>query len=225
MPLLQLWDRTHHAENVKLVVLGQEVQEVVSALAIHNGFAPAELLADVEISAKKRLPCCILSKLPPNYSFIPDDSGYLVPKFRKVRSVVGHSFVSDGSSSYADPDFQPINSKAHHFATTSRGPASDRGSKKRKCAPLSLKEDPITGGSSVGKSQAVPFRLHRAAALAASLTPDEDAKCWGILHICGRKNCGVVAHYRPGSRHDNEEDEKYHRRARGCSRKRYPPLQ
>ena len=223
-PSLQLFDCTHYAENTELRVLGQEVQDLISALALSNGFAPADLLSNVAIPAHKPLPCRILSRFPANTSFIPDDSGYLVPKFKRVCSIVGHSFISGGASLSDDPDYEPPNSRVPQTGAP-RVPGLGRGSHKRKCAPLSLKEEPTPRGPAIGMSQAVPFRLHRAAALAASLSPEEDAKCWGILHICGRKNCGVVAHYRPGSNFDNEEDEKYHVRARGRSRKAYPPLQ
>lgn len=224
-PLLTFWDCVHAADNVKLTVLAQEVREVINALAIHNGFEPAELLANVEILPNKPLPCRIISQFPPEYSFMPDNSGYVVPKFRMCRSVIGHSFISDGSCTNDDPDFQP-NSKSKRLKIGS--PRDDcllRRNRARACAPTSLKDAADAHGSAVGKRQSVPFRLHRAAALAASLTPDKDSRCWGILHICGRKNCGVAAHYRPGSRKDNEDDETYHIHSMGQSRKYYPPLQ
>ena len=139
--------------------------------------------------------------------------------------MVGHSFISDGSSGIDDPDFQPNSKSKRLKVEDSRGDGSLRRNRARACAPTMLRDAPDTNGSAVGKRQCVPFRLHRAAALAASLSPDKDSNCWGILHVCGRKNCGVVAHYRPGSREDNEADEDYHLQWMGRSRKYHPPLQ
>ena len=67
-------------------------------------------------------------------------------------------------------------------------------------------------------------RLHRAAGLAASRSPESHSQRW-MLHICGRKDCMVVAHYRPGDQSANEADKEHHKARPGTSREQHQPWQ
>ena len=216
-PLISFENVTYSDENAVVHVRGKELQELFAAIASGNGWPISDLLGNVEIAAGERLPCRIINALPAGYSFLSDDSGYIVPKIKGSKTAVGHSYFGDGDQSC---DWKPLPSKKR----VSRDHAVPRRTIQRECAPKSILDPPFSLGSAVGKTQAMPIRLHRAAALAASKDPDIHSKNW-ILHVCGNKKCGVVAHYRPGTESDNELDEEYHTHHRGRSIRQHAPWQ
>ena len=209
---------------VAVTVSGDEVRDLFARLAHANGFEEGELLGNESIPAGKPLPCRIVERLPEGCSWISDGSGYVLAKLGRGKTVVGHSFLGDGSSASTDPDYHSVaNSTLSHdisspprkSARSTRAPGWLRGHSTSPETPGSRHE---------GRTQAVPIRLHRAGALAASATPETDSRLW-VRHVCGHKRRGVVGHFRFGTRKQNEDDESYHKTHMGCSREPFPPMQ
>lgn len=208
-------------------VFGEELRDLIGRLARANGFEESELLANVSIPAGEPLPCRIIEHLPAGCSSIADGSGYILAKLGRGRTVRGHSFLGDGSSESADQSYRGVASVA--TTVLNEGVSSPpRRSIRRPRAPGWLaghSTSPGTPGSEgEGRSQPVPIRLHRAAALAASATPEAHSSRL-VRHVCGHKRCGVVAHFRFGTQDDNERDEEFHRTQPGCSREPFPHVQ
>ena len=75
-----------------------------------------------------------------------------------------------------------------------------------------------------GSTQPVPIRLHKAAYLASCRDPAA-TKGLEIRHICGNPRCGVVSHFRAGTKAENDHDKDYHQEQRGRSWQSFPPIQ
>lgn len=208
----------YYDNNVAVQLKSRELTQMFKALASANGHAYSSLMANDKILPNVPLNCCLIKTLPAGFSSM---NGYIVAKIRGSTTAVGHSFWSDGTSEESDLSFVPprVKSSAH------REPGSPRRSPARDSAPKCMAEAPLTPTSMEGSTQPMPILLHRAAALAASGQPDKDSKMYGVLHICGNKNCGVVGHYRPGTRGNNEADEDHHGRHPDTSRRSHPRLQ
>lgn len=212
---------TYHDNNVDISLQDRELTQWYKALAKANGHAYSDLVANDEIFPTVPLECRIIDRFPVGSGFLDRAGGYIVAKIRGSSTAVGHSFWGDGTSEATDPDCPPPRRKTGEIPE----PASPRRAPPRVSRPTSMAEAPLTPNSREGDVSPMLIRLHRAAAMAATATPEMDSKQWGVLHICGNKNCGVVGHFRPGTRMDNEADEKHHLKHPGTSRKRYRPWQ
>ena len=208
-------DFNYSDENVEVPVQATELTKLYKAMATANGHAYSDLMVNDEIQPNIQLECRTIETLPHGFRFLKRRAdGYIQPKIRGSSTADGHSFWSDGTSSESDPSFVQPRARI----STTGSPGSPRRAKSRAAAPSSMTEPPLTPDSLEGCHRVMPILLHRAAALATSDQPERDCKKYGVLHICGRKNCGVVSHFRPGSRRDNELDEEHHRTRPGTSR-------
>ena len=212
---------------VTATVSGAELRDLIGRLARANGFEEGELLGNVSIPAGKPLPCRLIQRLPAGCSWIPDGSGYILAKLARNKTVAGHSFLGDGSSERRDPSYRG-GASAAQLALNDEPSSPPRRPTRRARTPgwmAGHSASPQTPDSGErGRYQPVPVRLHRAAALATSATPEAH---FGhvVRHVCGHKQCGVVAHFRFGTLGDNEDDEEHHRTHPGCSRECLPCLQ
>lgn len=204
------------ASGVNAPVFGEEVFEVAAALAAANSTTAAELLANKAIPAGEPLSCRTAQHMPRGYGFTFDEAGYILVKLKRSSTVVGHTFLGRSSSTADDKDFVPTGRAAQTEAASP--PARKR---RRGGAPVWLQDHSQSPGSpnqeAVGRTQPLPIRWHRAAALAVSADPEADSKRV-VRHVCGRKRCLEVSHFRFGSLAENELDEEYHRMHAGCSR-------
>ena len=205
-------------------VFGAELRELFVRLAHSNGFDVGDLLGNMSIPAGKPLPCCIIQRLPDDCSSIFDGSGYILAKLGRGKTVRGHSFLRDGSSEVADASYCGVAPSACNDDVSS----PPRKLSRRSRMPGWLADHSMSPGTpesgEEGRSQPLLVRLHRAAALAASATPETHSTQL-VRHICGQKRCGVVAHFRFGTQGDNERDEEYHKTHPGCSRQSLPCVQ
>ena len=204
------------SSGVNATVFGEEIFEVATALAAANGTTAAELLANKAVPAGEPLSCCTAQRLPRGHGWKFDEAGYILIKLKRSSTVVGHTFLGRSSSTAADKIFVPASKAAQKEAASP--PA-----RKKRCvgAPGWLQDHSQSPGSpnqeAVGRTQPLPIRWHRAAALAVSADPEADSKR-AVRHICGQKQCLEVSHFRFGSLAENELDEKYHCMHAGCSR-------
>jgi len=213
---------TYHDKNVAVPLQSRELTKLFKGLASANGFAMSDLMANEAILPGVALNCRRIERFPTGYSFMTRDKGYIIANIRGSRTAVGHSFWGgDDACEECDPTCAAPRLKKGETLE----PASPRRNPARLSSPQSMPDPPLTPDSAEGQSHPMLIRLHRAAALAASSHPTQDANKWGVLHICGYKNCGVVGHYRPGTHTDNKADEKHHLKHPGTSRKRYAPWQ
>ena len=215
-------DVTLHDQNVEIPVQARELTQIFKVLASANDYAMSDLMANEHILPGVTLNCCRIETFPAGLSYFQLDGGYIGVNLKESKTALGHTFW--GSSvpcEVSDPTCAPPRFKKGELPE----PASPRRNPARLSSPKSMPDPPLTPNSAEGQSHPLLVRLHRAAALAASSNPTQDANKWGVLHICGYKNCGVVGHYRPGTRKDNEADEKHHLEHPGTSRKRHAPWQ
>ena len=213
---------TLHDENVVVPVQPRELTQIFKGLASANGHAMSALMANEPIQQGETLNCCTIKQFPAGFSFMKLDKGYIGVNIQGSKTALGHSFWGGhGASEESDPTCAPPRLRKGEITE----PASPRRNPARVSSPMSMPDPPLTPDSAEGQSHAMLVRLHRVAALAASPNPTRDAKMWGVLHICGRKNCGVVGHYRPGTRKDNEADEKHHLEHPGTARMPHAPWQ
>ena len=209
---------------VHAVVSGHELRAAFSRLADLNGFILSDLLANNPIPAGKPLPCRIATTLPEKLGWFFEDSGYIMLKMHRAATVVGHSFLGREASASADASYSGAAPSRLEIDATS--PPRTR---KRPAEPPSwLQEHSMSPGTpdlgQEGRTQPLPVRLHRAAALSVSGCPECDGKLI-LRHICGNKRCMVVAHFRPGTQAENSDDRDYHKTMLGCSREKHPCLQ
>ena len=209
---------------VSAPVFGEELHACFDHLAKCNGFSVDKILANQSIPRGMSLPCCVARRIPKGVGSLDDQSGYILVKLRRGRTVVGHSFLGTEASSSADPEYR-ADARISHGSDVSSPPRARR----RHAGPPDWLQDHSTspgtpGSEAEGRTQPVLVRLHRAAALAASARPEADSKRW-VRHICGNKRCLVVSHFRFGTQEQNERDEEYHETHPGCSREQHGSLQ
>ena len=217
-PALTAFQDVHYYdENVNVPVGGRQVQATFEAIASLHDWPISDLLGNVAVPARTPLPCRIITRLPAGCTSMDGHSGYIHVKFKESATVRGHGFTGDIDRS---PDYVPPPTKKRK----EHRPREPISPKRTRMNYHTSDTSPDSPESAVGKTQPTPVRLHRAAALAVSQDPEADSAMW-ILHVCGRKNCAVVAHYRPGTPGENEDDENYHKRRRGSSLRSYTPWQ
>ena len=209
---------TYSEKGSEFTVFGDELKAIYHQLAHHNNCSVDDLLNGDQVAQGEELKCVILNKSPSGQAWSQDRSGYLMLFLRSDPTPRGRSFLaSPVDATYEPPQGlmeEPMGSK-----TPAPYPHSPRPSrtKKRSCMLYDPPDTPNSDGGMEGCSQAVQVRLHRAAAIAASKDPSSVAAL-DILHICGRKHCGVVGHFRPGSGLDNSLDLRHHSKRPGTSR-------
>jgi hypothetical protein len=209
----------------QVVVRGSELSSLFSALADAHECTVDGLLGNVGISAGEELPCRLLTAKPSGWVFTTDSEGYIRVKLRESRIPRGHSFLGDGTGSN-DVEWE---GSANAAQTAGSDPTRSPPSRSRRLrhAPSWLAGHSTSPGSpaidTAGTTE-YAVRLHRAAGLAASPRPERDSQRW-MLHICGRKDCMVVAHYRPGDQSANEADKEHHKARPGTSREQHQPWQ
>ena len=217
---------------VTVTIHARELREHFDELARVNGHTPEQLLANDSIPAGRPLRCCIIRRIPKVCGSLGGE--YINLKMRESRVAVGHSFcgTSAPDSNYSPPARQRGSGQLRSYPQESHSSCDDtstpRIGKRQTRPPKHLDIFSMSpgspGGDDAGHSSWTPGTLHRLSSLAASGDPGAVAKLW-IRHICGEARCGVISHFRPGSRSDNEEDEKYHLAHPGCSREAFAPLQ
>ena len=211
---------------VSVVVHAKELYELYGAMAELNGATVDELLANSAIQAGKQLKCCQITRKPRDWSWLPDSEGYLQPKLKQSCTFVGHSYSGDRM----DGDHRQRKRAVPSASADGPSPSSppQRAKRARKTTEKWQQWQQQSPGSPEGElagcTQPVPIRLHKAAFLACCPSP-EAAQGLEIRHICGNPRCGVVSHFRAGTKLENEQDREYHARHRGCSRQSFPPLQ
>ena len=207
-------------------VQAKEVMQLFTNFADCNGWDVHDLLGNFRVPAGEKLACRVPARFPPGWSF-PDDP-YIAVKLKQGRTISEYSFLGDGSSERADPTYaastKPVLPEldSEHSDGQPSTPRSKRPKNAPTCADFSY--SPGSPAHGEGERACVFVRLHRAAALAASRHPKRDSQL-KVRHICGRKQCLVLSHYRPGTTEENEEDEAYHVSNLGKSKYAYPPLQ
>lgn len=211
---------------VSVVVHGEEVHSIFEGLAECNGVPVSALLQNSNIVAQVPLTCPRISRLPPEWSWQVDSEGYLLLKLRQSSVPRGHGFLGDGDdgSDYELPKShkrQQSASSGEH-STPQRSP---RAKRQRACLAVAPALSPASPeDDSVGCNQPVQIRLHRLAILASS-ADKEAASQLQIRHICGRKRCAVVSHFRLGDHDANQQDKAEHKSRIGCSRESFGPPQ
>ena len=205
-------------------VLGEELQECFTELALANGFAVEELLTNSSIPSHKPLPCRIAENVPRSGRWSHDEMGYLLVKLRKSCTLRGHTFLGDGGTDGAYRNTHSIAKNGVQIKEPSTPVV-----KRRRIGPPGWMADfslspgsPGDGGE--GRTQPLPIRLHRSAAISISANPSAKA-AQIIRHICGRKRCAVVSHFRGGTQAENSADEMFHLKHLGCSAETWSPLQ
>ena len=204
---------TNGADSDAVLVHGDELHGLFQELASVHHVDTADLLGNVSIGENEPLSCILKVQQPSGWSFRKDSEGYICLKLRKSRIPVGHSlqgYACDGGEWTEDnsPAAQVISQGAEMGDQTST-PLRD---KRQRRAPNPYGEwstSPGSPGDDHAGTQEYTVRLHRAAGLAASKDPESDSKR-PMLHICGNKDCMVVAHYRSGTESDNEADKVHH---------------
>ena len=193
-----------------VLVHGKELHELFKKLADVHHIDVADLLGNVPIGKNEPLSCKLMTQQPSGWSFPPDSKGYISVKLRQSRIPIGHSKQGHESDDEWTKDVQAaqVNEGAE---LGEQGSTPLRGTRKRRAPDLlgQWSMSPGSPGDDSAGTQEYMVRLHRAAGLAASTDPKSDSDL-PMLHICGNKNCMVVAHYRPGTKSDNEEDKKHH---------------
>ena len=215
-------DGTH---DDRVVVHGNELTSLFSALADAHECTVDDLCGNVGIPAGEELPCWLLTAKPPGWVFTTDSEGYICVKLRESRIPRGHSFLGDGTGSNSVEWEGSANAAQTARCDPTRSPPSRP--RRLRQAPSWLAGHSTSPGSpaiDAAGTQEYTVRLHRAAGLAASLSPESHSQRW-MLHICGRKDCTVVAHYRPGDQSANEADKEHHKARPGTSRERHQPWQ
>jgi hypothetical protein len=211
---------------VSVVVHAKELYELYGAMAELNGATLEELLANSAIEAGKQLKCCEIKRKPRGWSWLPNSGGYLQPKLKHSCTFVGHSHCGDRM----DGDHHERNRVVQSASADDPSPSSPPQRAKRARRPTEKwqqwqQQSPGSPeGELAGCTQPVPIRLHKAAFLACCPSP-EAAQDLEIRHICGNPSCGVVSHFRAGTKDENELDREYHARHRGCSRQSFQQLQ
>ena len=208
---------------VHTTVFGEEILEVAASLAAANGVPAAELLVNKSIPAGQKLSCCTAQHVPSGLGWRFDEAGYVLVKLKRSSTVVGHTFLGQSSSTATDQDFVPTSRAAVVEATSP--PRRRRRSVGVPGWLKDLSQSPESPNQeAVGRTQPLPIRWHRAAALAISADPEADSKLV-VRHVCGNKRCLEVSHFKFGSMAENEQDEEYHRMHAGCSREAWPKAQ
>ena len=204
-------------------VQAKEVLQLFTSFADCNNWDVHDLLGNFRVPAGEKLACREPSRFPDGWSF-PNDP-YIAVKLKQGRTISEYSFLGDGSSERTDPTFAEPLLIAPDLAQSDGQPSTPRP-KRSKNAPSSagFSYSPGSPAHGEGERACVFVRLHRAAAIAASRRPKRDSQL-KVRHICGRKQCLVLSHYRPGSTLENEEDEEYHLSNLGKSKYAYPPVQ
>jgi len=201
-----------------------EMTEIYEQLAKHNSYSVAELLNGQQVAAGEELKCVILEQSPSGRRWPRDGSGYLMLHLTQRCTSRGRSFLSSPPDDPYEPSRRAGRVGGKRKLPPPRSPSPRL--KNGRSDPLWHKDYSLTPGSDAGEegcTQPVPIRLHRAAAISAAADPTGVA-CMDILHICGRRNCGVVGHFRPGTAEDNRLDTLYHKSKPGCSRIDHPSL-
>ena len=183
------------------------------ALAKANGFQAKDLLANEKVEAGP-LKCCRIEQLPREWSWLPERKGYLHPKLRESKTVRAHSSLSvaDDAKGGGDEDTLACCKRAAP-AMPSEDASSPQCRRVRK-APKHLQDYDMSAVGSpeseaAGCTQPVPIYLHRAAFVACSADPEAASKL-EMRHICGNPKCGVVSHFRGGTKEENDADKKHH---------------
>lgn len=212
----------------EVTVKGSEILALYKLLAHRNKVPLEQLLARPRntIRAGRKLGCVKLKFPPFGKAWMADDRHYLMLKIQAYPTPRGVSYLGQQATS----PFKPTRRGAR--ATRKEGVSSPppctppRRSERSHTLPKALFDydlDSTSPLSSEGCTQPLMIRLHRAAGLSASPTPQAHSRQL-FLHICGNKWCGVVAHFRPGTEEENRQDVRYHQRRPGCARIAYKPL-
>ena len=196
------------------------------ALARSNGVPVAMLLANSSHEHGERLRCCTLDRLPAEWSFMPDPAGYIQPKLKDSLTPMGHSHMGDAP----DADYRQRKRAAPAASPDESSPSSPprRARRTHRARPQWLEGHSMSPGSPesepAGATQPVPIRLHKAAYLACCSDP-KAAYGLEVRHICGNKRCGVVSHFRSGSKSENERDKSYKRGQASYCPESFPAVQ
>jgi len=211
---------------VSVVVHGQELHELYTAMAKANDVPVAKLLSNSSIEVGERLKCHEITRKPRKWSWMPDSGGYLQPKLKQSCTSVGHSYLGEA----CDDEYRQRKRAAPSASADEPSPSSppQRTKRARRAPPQWLEDCSLSPGSpnseSAGLTQPVAIRLHKAAFLASCSNP-EAYHGLEIRHICGNTRCGVVSHFRAGSKRQNELDKQYKRGQASYSPESFPPPQ
>ena len=195
---------------VSVVVHAKELHSLFKALARSNGVPVAKLLANSSHEAGERLTCYSMERLPAKWSFMPDSAGYIQPKLKQCCTPIGYSHAGDAPDADYRQRKRAAPSASAHESSPSTPP--QRAKRAHRAPPQWLQGHSMSPGSPesepAGATQPVPIRLHKAAFLACCRNP-EAANGMEIRHICGNARCGVVSHFRAGTKSDNERDKRF----------------
>ena len=213
-------DFSYYERGREVKVSGAEIMEQYELLAEVNKVPLAALLDNRAIRKGERLRCVSLRLNAQGKPWMPDSSGYLMLKLKSNPTFRGVSFVGQPlASPYVPPRRARMKKRRDSCAPQTPSRRSQRpkmGTNKR----TDFCYDSASPGGQEGVDSPVLIRLHRAAGLAATPCPASPPtpSQRDFLHICGVKNCGVVAHFRPGTEADNCLDRSFHRRRPGHAR-------
>ena len=76
---------------VSVVVHAKELHKLYKAMARCNGVPVAKLLANSSHVVGEKLKCYEMVRLPQNWSFMPDEAGYVQPKLKQSGTPIGHT--------------------------------------------------------------------------------------------------------------------------------------
>ena len=212
---------------VSVVVHAEELNELYGAMAKLNGAPLEALLANSDIKAGQQLRCYEITRKPRKWGWLPNSDGYLQPKLKQSCTPVGHSYSGDGLDGDHRQRKRAVPSASADEPSPSSPPQGAKRARKmtQRWQKWQERQSPGSPESEcAGSTQPVPIRLHKAAFLASCGNP-QAAKGLEIRHICGNPRCGVVSHFRAGTKRENERDKEYHEQHRGYSRQSFPPIQ
>lgn len=211
---------------VSVVVHAKELHGLYEAVARSNNVPVAKLLANSSHETGERLTCCTLDCLPAEWSFMPDPAGYIQPKLKDSLTPIGHSHTGDAP----DANYHQRKRAAPPALADGFSPSTppQRARRAPGAPPKWLEGFSMSPGSPrselAGATQPVPIRLHKAAFLACCSDP-KAANGLEVRHICGNKLCGVVSHFRSGSKSKNEHDKAYKRGRASYCPESFPTVQ
>ena len=211
----------------EVTVKGSEILALYKLLAHRNKVPLEQLLARPRntIRAGRKLGCVKLKFPPFGKAWMADDRHYLMLKIQAYPTPRGVSYLGQQATSPFKPTRRGARATRKEGVSSSPPctPPGDLSAATPSPRPCSTMTSILQAHFRVSAVQPLMIRLHRAAGLSASPTPQAHSRQL-FLHICGNKWCGVVAPFRPGTEEENRQDVRYHQRRPGCARIAYKPL-
>ena len=214
----------------KITLTPEDLNEVLSDILdvnptlVRAGWTLRTLLANPSITKGELLQCCEVKKLPTRKWHISfrKKQRYIMLSGRKGKPAFA-KYHRGASHARLPPESPECWKPTPSF--TSPPPSSPRPHRNAKSlltgGDFECEASPPASPASLVGNQPYQVQLHRWAALAVE--PDHHLDYSMVLHTCGRPRCICVAHHQFGTRDDNSEDDREHRKHAGRAARSYPP--